>query len=117
MSLVKIASSQQNLYRVIRSSESLPSSMVGDQDFHSISATDHADPDLETTLSQNVSSMFVDLHFLAKEDNSDVAAVQSNGEVNHDGWVAEDSENEDNDLYLSECRLTSSNARFPQECS
>ncbi|XP_039170840.1 DNA topoisomerase 2-binding protein 1-like isoform X3 [Eucalyptus grandis] len=106
MSSVKTASSQQNQDRVIGSSQSLPSSIVGDRDFHSISATDHADPDLETTLSQNVSSMFVDPHVLGKEDSGEVPAVQSNGEVNHDGCVAADSENEDNDLYLSECRLT-----------
>ncbi|KAI3417653.1 uncharacterized protein J3R85_014333 [Psidium guajava] len=106
MSSVKTASSQQNQEKVIRSSQSVPSSMVGDRDFHSMSATDHDDPDLETTLSQNVSSMSVDPHFLAKEGNNKVPAVQCNGEVNHDGCVAEDSENEDNDLYLSECRLT-----------
>ncbi|KAK3441555.1 hypothetical protein EUGRSUZ_B02095 [Eucalyptus grandis] len=108
MSSVKTASCQQNQDRVIRSSQSLPSLTVGDRDFHSISATEHADPDLETPLSQNVSSKFVDPISLQKRT---IVKWQL---CSHDGRVAEVSQNEDDDLYLSECRLTSSNARFPQ---
>ncbi|MQM03934.1 hypothetical protein Taro_036722 [Colocasia esculenta] len=61
-------------------------------------------PDIDITMSQNLSSTFSDGNNLRSQD-SDVPVMPSKGEPKVDGNVAEDSEEEDNDLYLSSCRI------------
>ncbi|XP_038700037.1 DNA topoisomerase 2-binding protein 1-A isoform X2 [Tripterygium wilfordii] len=65
----------------------------------------HTDPDLETTLSQNMSSMFADDPISIRMGDSEVPTVETTNEVNFDGCVANDSQSEDNDMYLSDCRI------------
>lgn len=60
--------------------------------------------DLEATSSQNISSSFSDATKLRNE-GTDSAAVQLKDEKMLNSRVAEDSESDDNDLYLSNCRI------------
>uniref|UniRef100_A0A804JKA6 BRCT domain-containing protein n=1 Tax=Musa acuminata subsp. malaccensis TaxID=214687 RepID=A0A804JKA6_MUSAM len=60
--------------------------------------------DLEATSSQNISSSFSDATKL-KNEGMDSAAVQLKDEKMLNSHVAEDSESDDNDLYLSNCRI------------
>ncbi|KDP32858.1 hypothetical protein JCGZ_12150 [Jatropha curcas] len=65
-----------------------------------------SDPDLEATLSQNMSSMFSDPPIFMKEGDKQMPAVHPINETNLDVCVANDSQSEDSDLYLSECRIS-----------
>ncbi|XP_058097430.1 uncharacterized protein LOC131242662 isoform X2 [Magnolia sinica] len=60
--------------------------------------------DTETTLSQNTYSVFSDAAMPTKEA-SEAPSLETRGERNFDGCVADDSQSEDNDLYLSDCRI------------
>ncbi|KAI4388096.1 hypothetical protein MLD38_000459 [Melastoma candidum] len=60
------------------------------------------DQDLETTLSQ---TCFPETHLSNKEDACEMIHDQRNESLNQDDRVAQDSETEDDGLYLSECRL------------
>ncbi|XP_010539678.1 PREDICTED: DNA topoisomerase 2-binding protein 1-A isoform X2 [Tarenaya hassleriana] len=59
--------------------------------------------DLEASVSQNVCSSSMNPTAFVKGDSADPTTEPQ--ENNVDGCVAEDSESEDNDLYLSECRI------------
>ena len=60
--------------------------------------------DLETTLSQNIASSFSDAKVINIEDTT-APSAQMVDEPSYDCRVAEDSETEDNNLYLSNCRI------------
>ncbi|RRT59805.1 hypothetical protein B296_00015614 [Ensete ventricosum] len=65
--------------------------------------------DVEATSSQNISSSNISSSFSdatkLKNEGTDSAAVQLKDEKILDSHVAEDSESDDNDLYLSNCRI------------
>ncbi|XP_044480329.1 DNA topoisomerase 2-binding protein 1-A-like isoform X1 [Mangifera indica] len=86
---------------------SLPSlsSMASDSNVFSVPSTRFEDQDIEATLSQHTSSIFVDAS-VSKEVDSDAPTVQTKTESNPNNCVADDSQSEDNDLYLSKCRIS-----------
>ncbi|KAG5245964.1 BRCT domain-containing family protein [Salix suchowensis] len=97
---------QQSQDKCIGNLFSVPSSVVSDSN---LPATPHAgssDPDLEATLSQNMSSMFSDPPVSIKVVDCDKPMVKETIETNLDGCVADDSQSEDSDMYLSECRIS-----------
>ncbi|CAN1234553.1 NAD kinase 2, chloroplastic [Linum perenne] len=64
-----------------------------------------ADSDVEATLSQNMSSMFSDASIYIKKDDKEVPSLQPTNETSFSNYVASDSQSEDNDLYLADCRI------------
>ncbi|KAF6170501.1 hypothetical protein GIB67_031909 [Kingdonia uniflora] len=88
---VKIAPKEQlSEVKESTSSQSLPFSVI---------------PDVETALSENISYPPSNSTTIGKEDGSEALTGQTGDESKFDGCVADDSQNEDNDLYLSECRI------------
>lgn len=81
--------------------QSAPSSVATDANVQAALCNGMLDPDLEATLSQNMSSTFSDVPVFVKEDSG----VQQRNDINFDGCVADDSQTDDNDLYLSNCRI------------
>ncbi|KAM7518765.1 hypothetical protein LguiB_017727 [Lonicera macranthoides] len=81
--------------------QSAPSSVATDANVQAALCDGISDPDLEATLSQNMSSTFSDVPVFVKEDSG----VQQRNDINFDGCVADDSQTDDNDLYLSNCRI------------
>ncbi|XP_057505159.1 uncharacterized protein LOC130788492 isoform X1 [Actinidia eriantha] len=79
------------------------SSVAGDSNWEADLCAGIADPDLEATLSQNMSATFSDVSILVKECGT--PAEQPRSDTNFDSCVADDSQNDDNDLYLSDCRI------------
>lgn len=96
---------QHSQGKAVRNSQTHSAPRVGDSNCSSVPMTESADPDLEATLSQNF-LFFSNAQELAEDDTSKVPPVPSHNEINHEGCVAEDSQTDDNDLYLSECRLS-----------
>ncbi|XVF36981.1 hypothetical protein REPUB_Repub19eG0105700 [Reevesia pubescens] len=88
------------------SSVSATSSVVPELNLSSVPSTGLGDPDLEATLSQNMSSLVSDAQVIFKEDGSEAPTLQPSNETKLDGCVASDSQSEDNDLYLSDCRIS-----------
>lgn len=86
--------------KVIGNSVPKPSAIAAES---SVPCSGFGDLDVEATLSQNMSSMFSDSSAFVKEGDGEVTACT--GETNVDADVANDSQSEDNDLYLSECRI------------
>ncbi|CAJ1971926.1 unnamed protein product [Sphenostylis stenocarpa] len=68
-----------------------------------VSCAEFMDRDLEATQSEHMSSALQTLIF-SKEADAE-PPLQTCGGLNFDGVVADDSESDDNDLYLSECRI------------
>ncbi|XAR49591.1 hypothetical protein NMG60_11032843 [Bertholletia excelsa] len=96
--------SQRNQEKGAGNLEYAPSSTLGDSN---LEADQHAaiiDSDLETTLSQNVTATFSDTSTFVKEE-TEAPAEGLKVDANLDDCVADDSLNEDNDLYLSDCRI------------
>ncbi|KAL8110317.1 hypothetical protein AgCh_026155 [Apium graveolens] len=62
--------------------------------------------DVEATLSQNMSSKFPDDPVNVKKEDAGEPAMLPDGDTNFDGCVADDSQKDDNDLYLSDCRIS-----------
>jgi len=60
--------------------------------------------DLEATLSQNIAFSFSDAQVINIE-NTTAPSEQMDDEPSYDCHIAEDCETEDNDLYLSNCRI------------
>ncbi|KAF3447039.1 hypothetical protein FNV43_RR12219 [Rhamnella rubrinervis] len=92
----------------IGSLQSASSFLTADTHLPAVSCGGFVDPDTEATLSQNTSSTFSAVPVTEKEGDSEVPIVQSKSEmnpINVDDCVANDSESEDSDLYLSECRI------------
>ncbi|KAG5525116.1 hypothetical protein RHGRI_031707 [Rhododendron griersonianum] len=88
----------------IGNSQCAPSSFAGGSNLEAVLCSGIIDPDLEATLSQNMSTTFSDASILVKEE-SGTPAKQAKCDTNFDGCVADDSQNEDDDLYLSDCRI------------
>ncbi|XP_024973372.1 DNA topoisomerase 2-binding protein 1 isoform X1 [Cynara cardunculus var. scolymus] len=91
---------QRSQDKVTRNSQCGPHSMTHQE----ISCDGMADADLEATLSQNMASTFSDIPIFINEDNR-VPSIQPKSSVNIDGCVAKDSQSEDNDLYLLNCKI------------
>lgn len=88
--------------------QSASSLLAADTYLPAVSSGGFVDPDIEATLSQNTSSTLSAAPVSEKEGNRDVPTVQSENEINPinvDDCVANDSQSEDSDLYLSECRI------------
>ncbi|KAL8155519.1 hypothetical protein AgCh_000784 [Apium graveolens] len=62
--------------------------------------------DVEATLSQNMSSKFPDDPDNVKKEDVGEPATLHDDDTNFDGCVADDSQKDDNDLYLSDCRIS-----------
>lgn len=91
--------------RVNGNSMPAQASMAAESNPLSVPCTHFVDQDLEASLSQNVSSVFPDDPLLTKEDYSEAPTAQTKYEPNLDGHVANDSESDHDDLYLSDCRI------------
>ncbi|KAH9691359.1 transcription coactivator [Citrus sinensis] len=63
------------------------------------------DQDLEATFSQSMPSMYMDAPVVSKDGAVEASTAQMRNESNFDVCVANDSQSEDNDLYLSDCRI------------
>ncbi|XWS25087.1 hypothetical protein CRYUN_Cryun27aG0041000 [Craigia yunnanensis] len=88
------------------SSVSATSSVVPGFNLSTVPSTGYGDPDLEATLSRNISSVVSDAQVIFKEDGGEAPTLQPSTETKLDGCVASDSQSEDNDLYLSDCRIS-----------
>ena len=85
--------------------QSASSSLVADSNLQAVPCGGIADPDLEATLSQNTCSTFLVAPIIIKEEEAGEPAMQNKDENKLDGLVADDSQTEDSDLYLSDCRI------------
>lgn len=90
---------QRSQDKAVRNSQSDPVSMT----HQDISCDGFADADLEATLSQNIVSTFSDISGPNEENTP--PCVQPKSFMNIDGCVAEDSQSDDNDLYLLNCKI------------
>lgn len=81
-----------------------PSSFIADSNFSAVSGPGFSDMDLEATLSQST-SMFSDASHFVNEADVEVPVPMAKNEANTDNCVANDFQAEDNDLYLSACRI------------
>ncbi|XP_043721482.1 DNA topoisomerase 2-binding protein 1-A-like isoform X2 [Telopea speciosissima] len=84
-------------------SPSVPSSAIANANLLPSSMT--LDPDLEMSISQNMSSTFSDATIFTKEETNEEPRLQPENGTKFDGCVADDSQTEDADLYLSDCRI------------
>lgn len=84
--------------------QSVASSAATDSNITVFSCAEFVDRDLEATQSEHVSS-FPNAPLFVKEADVKAPPAQTSNELNFDGVVANDSESDDNDLYLSECRI------------
>ena len=80
-------------------------SLSADLNFQAATCAGFVDSDLEATLSQNVSSSILDPPVFVKEGDFENPTMQPKNETSLDGFVANDSQSEDGDLFLSECRI------------
>ncbi|EEF42097.1 topbp1, putative [Ricinus communis] len=101
-----IKKSSSMAQHIIGNSISVPSAAPAESNLPGLPGAGVSDLDLEPTLSQNMSSMFSDPPVSVKEWDNEVPAVHPTNETNLDGCVANDSQSEDSDLYLSECRIS-----------
>lgn len=85
--------------------QSASSSLAADSNLQAVPCSGIGDPDLEATLSQNTCSTFLDAPIFIKEGETGEPAMQDKDENKLDGLVADDSQTEDSDLYLSDCRI------------
>lgn len=90
----------------IGNSQSVPSSMAAETNSQVVSSSGPVDPDVEVTVSQGTSSKFPAAPIYVKEgDNLEHLPQPQCDLTNLDGCVADDSQSEDSDLYLSESRI------------
>ncbi|KAK6939923.1 BRCT domain [Dillenia turbinata] len=89
----------------LENSQSVPST-AADSNLQSVTCSGFTGSDLEATLSQNFSSTYFDNPVFIERDESGGAQLQPKSETNLDGCVADDSQNEDNDLYLVDCKIS-----------
>ncbi|KAL0377200.1 UNVERIFIED_CONTAM: hypothetical protein Scaly_0837600 [Sesamum calycinum] len=87
----------------IRNSQHTSSSMATASDSETNFSAQDMGPDLENTL-PNIYPAFFEAPSLPKEDNDRPADTQKS-DPNFTRCVADDSQSEDDDLYLSECRI------------
>ncbi|BBG95580.1 transcription coactivator, partial [Prunus dulcis] len=86
--------------------QSVPPSVVADSNLTAAPCSGTMDSDLEATVSQNMTTMFSHAPHVVKNEDSKAPPLESKSEAYLDGCVADDSQSEDNDLYLSECRIS-----------
>ncbi|KAL9449738.1 hypothetical protein AB3S75_011629 [Citrus x aurantiifolia] len=96
---------QHSQVKVIGNALPAPSSMATESNLLSVSCTGFADQDLEATFSQSMPSMHMDAPVVSKDGAVEAPTAQTRNESNSDVCVANDSQSEDNDLYLSDCRI------------
>lgn len=96
---------QHSQVKVIGNALPAPSSMATESNLLSVSCTGFADQDLEATFSQSMPSMYMDATVVSKDGAVEASTAQMRNESNFDVCVANDSQSEDNDLYLSDCRI------------
>ncbi|GMH00932.1 hypothetical protein Nepgr_002771 [Nepenthes gracilis] len=80
--------------------------VVPDSKLEAVPSFGIGDSDLEATLSQNFSSAFSDASVFVGEEEDAPPAGPSKTDSLPDCCVAKDSQTEDNDLYLSDCRIS-----------
>lgn len=90
----------------VRNSSHPASSTASESTFISFPCTELADQDIDATLSQSISSPFVDAPELSRNGDKEDPTAQGTNESNPDGCVANDSQSDDDHLYLSECRIS-----------
>ncbi|XP_019456415.1 PREDICTED: DNA topoisomerase 2-binding protein 1-A isoform X2 [Lupinus angustifolius] len=95
---------QHSQEKEISKLQSVASAAAADSNVTVISRTDCVDRDLEVTQSECMSPLS-NFPVFVKEADAEVPPVKSSNELDFDGVVANDSESDDNDLYLSECRI------------
>lgn len=96
---------QHSLDKGVGISQSVASSVATDLNLQASRCTEVLESDLEATMSQNVSSAISDPSVFLKGGNFEPSTMHPNNETSLDGFVANDSQSEDSDLYLSECRI------------
>ncbi|XP_050213388.1 uncharacterized protein LOC126664850 isoform X2 [Mercurialis annua] len=101
-----LSMAQHSQDKCMGNSLSMPSSVAADSSFTGFPGVGVSDPDLEFTLSQNMSSMFSDPPVFVKEGDNEMLPVHPMNDTNLAGCIANDSQSEDSDLYLSECRIS-----------
>lgn len=84
--------------------QAVQSSFIADSNFSAVSGPGFSDMDLEATLSQST-SMFSDASHFINEVDVEVPVTMSKNEENTENCIANDFQSEDNDLYLSACRI------------
>lgn len=87
----------------------MPPSVVADSNLTAAPCSGTVDSDLEATVSQKMTTIFSYAPFVVKNEDSKAPTLdplESKSEVNLDGCVADDSQSEGDDLYLSECRIS-----------
>lgn len=82
------------------------SSLDTDANFRTATHDGLVGSDVEATLSENMSSKFPDDAVSIKTEDTSTNAMLPDGDTNFDGCVADDSQTDDNDLYLSNCRIS-----------
>ncbi|KAI9201150.1 hypothetical protein LWI28_018974 [Acer negundo] len=97
---------QHSQNQAVGNSQPAASSVATESTFLSVPCAEFADQDLEATLSQKMSSLFPDAPIFTKKGDSEDPTSQTRNELNADGCVANDSQSDDDDLYLSECRIS-----------
>ncbi|CAL0315479.1 unnamed protein product [Lupinus luteus] len=94
---------QHSQEKEISKLQSVASAAAADSNVTVFSRADFVDRDLEVTQSECISPSNVPV--FVKEADADAPPEKSSNELDFDGVVANDSESDDNDLYLSECRI------------
>lgn len=96
---------KHSLVKGMGNSQSVQSSFATDLNIQPATCSGFVDSDLEATQSQNISSATMHPPIFVKEGDSETPSAQPKSVTCLDGSVADDSQSEDNDLYLSECRI------------
>lgn len=86
--------------------QSAASSGVPDSFMPAVSCDELVDRDPDATQSENTSAAILDAPIFISGTDPKAPPVQPRNELNLDDAVARDSESDDNDLYLSECRIS-----------
>ncbi|XP_024162832.1 DNA topoisomerase 2-binding protein 1 isoform X1 [Rosa chinensis] len=86
--------------------QAVPPSVVADSNFTAATCGGIVDSDLEATVSQTMLPTFSCAPLSCKEGDIKVPPLESKCEVTLEDCVADDSQSEDNDLYLSECKIS-----------
>ncbi|KAL1320008.1 hypothetical protein AAHE18_14G025300 [Arachis hypogaea] len=102
--VIKDIDVQHSQEKDIRKFQSGVSSAVTDPNMPVSSYAEFVDKDQEATCSEYMSS-FTNIATFVKDTNVEAPRGKPSDELNLDGPVANDSESDDNDLYLSECKI------------
>ncbi|KAB2037420.1 hypothetical protein ES319_D03G073300v1 [Gossypium barbadense] len=99
-------SAQHSQDKFRASSVSATSLVVPEFNMSTVPSTGLGDPDLEAAHSQNTPSVLSDAQAIFEEDGGEAPNLKPSTETKLDGCVANDSQSEDNDLYLSDCKIS-----------